>query len=1209
MINTSACPPKHQPIPNEVPTQIGDYRVEHVLGQGGMGIVYAAAHERTGTRAALKTVVSVSSANVAQLRREIFTLAHLRHPGVVRILDHGISNGMPWYAMELIDGATLKDVFAAWWAGQALVMPYVHCASSVRPENDRTPAPTVTGVVRSDVQATLPIACGDYPLVVCDSEPRTVRRRPAAGGNLSEALALIRDVCDVLAFLHGEGVIHRDLKPSNVFVRDNGQPVLADFGLADELGGRAGREVLGRSDSVMGSFPYMSPEQIEGEVLDARCDLYSVGCLLYTAVTGHPPFLGTIERIASAHLHELPLPASSWVTGVPEDLDELIGALLIKDPRRRFGYAEDVAAALDCLGAKPRSWQSELPAHRAYLYRPPFVGRREPFEKLAKRLRGVFSADGGLVFVGGESGVGKTRLALEAANCARDCGVMVVTGICATVATAVGDPSVQDQPLRPVGALLEAVADRWLEADAEERERLLGGRAALVAPYSAAVAALPGVDQLPKPPPLPVELAKERLYDAVSTTLRALGNLCPVVVILEDLQWADELTLGLLEYLARRKPKGLRGVIVGTYRSDECSERLRALVGSGMVEHYLVPRMSDEEVGQMTSGMLNCPPEGLVSFLANHSAGNPFFVAEYLRSALHSGALVRTPTGGWRVAETDAWAPPYESLPLPQALQQVVELRLRRLRESTRGVLETAAVMGRRIDIPALKLATELDEERLLDVLDETERAFVWEVGPDGAYRFAHDKLRELPLAELDGDRRRFLHGLVAEAIERAYAASDELKAHHAAIGHHWAAANEPARAAPHLLAGGDAARDAHAIDEAIRLYDAARQQLDQTDPVDRGPELQAVALTIDEKLGDVLSFRGHHDRARQAFERALGSAHEDDVTLRVRILRKVAKTWEVQHEHGRARRTYEDALAIVPTEPGERDAELAHEWVQIVLGRAWIFYWQGRPQEMSIEIARVAPHVEARGTLLQRYQYYLAVVTRDYRQHRYRVSNPTLQAGRACVAAAREAGALPEIAFGRFVLGFALLFRGELMEAEAEVSAALDACRQLGDAVGETRAIAYAALLHRLQGRVAETEQVARETLGLAEVRGMGDYIGMAQACLGWVALRRGERGEAEHLSRTALATWSRLSFPYPFRWCGALILMKLLLVPGSDPDARKAIVLAEELTKETQHQLPDALDEPLQAAVRGEATGNLTEARRQVERALAAAEDLGFV
>src|SRR5262249_48173752 len=158
----------------------------------------------------------------------------------------------------------------------------------------------------------------------------------------------------------------------------------------------------------------------------------------------------------------------------------------------------------------------------------------------------------------------------------------------------------------------------------------------------------------------------------------------------------------------------------------------------------------------------------------------------------------------------------------------------------------------------------------------------------------------------------------------------------------------------------------------------------------------------------------------------------------------------------------------LIETSPDQK-VELEPEWIQLMLGRAWIYYWSNRVDEMNAVIDRVRPVIEARGSALDRYRFYLALVTRDYRRDRYRVSELTLELGRECVAAAREANSIGEIAFGRFVRGFGLLFAHRLDEAEVEIEAALQASRKISDAVAETRAIAYLALVHTLAGHLAE--------------------------------------------------------------------------------------------------------------------------------------------
>jgi serine/threonine protein kinase len=231
---------------------------------------------------------------------------------------------------------------------------------------------------------------------------------PAAGGRLVETLTLFRLLCAPLAYLHGEGTMHRDIKPSNVFVRSDGTPVIMDFGLVGRFRDAQGRDVLADAESRAGTAVYMAPERVRGEPGDARSDLYSLGCTLYEALTGslpveaaRPP--GETDRSEDGKRWLRP---SELVTGVPPALDMLVSRLLEADPRERIGHADDVAQALAAQGA--RDWPKQgLPRARSYLYQPRLIGREPALDAV---LQGVSSSKkvGGLLLVGGESGVGKT---------------------------------------------------------------------------------------------------------------------------------------------------------------------------------------------------------------------------------------------------------------------------------------------------------------------------------------------------------------------------------------------------------------------------------------------------------------------------------------------------------------------------------------------------------------------------------------------------------------------------------------------------------------------------------------------------------------------------------------------------------------------------------------------------------------------------------
>ncbi|MFP2928764.1 AAA family ATPase, partial [Pyxidicoccus sp. 3LG] len=161
----------------------------------------------------------------------------------------------------------------------------------------------------------------------------------------------------------------------------------------------------------------MAPEQLRGDFVDARADLYALGCVLYERLTGRPPFLpGREGPVPHQHLHVAPVPPSRRVEGVPEAVDALVLWMLAKKPQERPGYAEDVAAALAALGAEGGGDEVTTPRTPPYLYRPDLAGRGGELGRLVHALDAAARGQGGRVFLGGESGAGKTRLALELAS-------------------------------------------------------------------------------------------------------------------------------------------------------------------------------------------------------------------------------------------------------------------------------------------------------------------------------------------------------------------------------------------------------------------------------------------------------------------------------------------------------------------------------------------------------------------------------------------------------------------------------------------------------------------------------------------------------------------------------------------------------------------------------------------------------------------------
>ncbi|QRN97848.1 AAA family ATPase [Archangium violaceum] len=791
---------------------IGPYLLLEQLGAGGMGVVYRARHSGTGQLVALKTVRLPDAALMRGLRRELHALGRLRHPGIVQVLAEGVDDGLPWYAMEFLEGSTLRELLAAWW--------------------------------REAPDSSAP-----------------------AAGRLTEALGLVRRICAALGFLHGEGIVHRDLKPDNIVVRPDGQPVLMDFGLVSAFGGARSRESLDVGGAMEGSSGYMAPEQISGELVDARADLYALGCILYEMVTGRPVFSGEGWDVLRQHLSEPPPPPSRWVRGVPPALEELLMRLLAKQSRERIGYASDVSSGLASLGARVED--GTYPPQRAYLYRPEFVGRRALLEEAERALDDARWGRGRCVLLGAESGAGKTRLAMELATAANRRDFRVITGECLPLEVAA--------PLQPFRPLLQAVADHCRAGGAQVTGSLLGEHGPLLALYEPSLASLSPPGTLAEPAALPAQEARQRLLGALTQVLSAFVAEQPMLLVLDDLHWADELSLSVLEHLQRGELERLPMLVLGTWRTEEENEGLRRLLLAPGLTSTRLERLDAEAVATMVCGMLalRTPPRAFVEYLARQSEGNPFFVAEYLRTAVDEGLLGRDAAGVWQVAERGVALDRLEqALPLPGSLRELLGRWLSGLRPDARELLERAAVLGREFDGVLLLPERTMDDAGQLEALEALRVRNVLEEAGEGRLRFAHDKLREMAYESTPPESRRRLHEEAARAIESRYSGTGLFPRHYGALAHHWATAQAEEKALHYLE---EAARQALRIgantEAAGYLEKALAMEARHAEAPARGHRRASWEYLLGEAffgLGDLARAREHLHRALEVLGQPL---------------------------------------------------------------------------------------------------------------------------------------------------------------------------------------------------------------------------------------------------------------------------------------------------------------------------------------------------
>lgn len=1210
------------------PERLGPYRIVDTLGAGGMGVVYLAEHAETGERVAIKTVARAAAGLLGHLRREIHTLSRIRHPGVVRIVGQGTQEAMPWFAMELLDRETMRDWLRELWpsAGRVDTAPTrgAGLEGPTRTLSPSSPAPSPAHPPAADPPADSELATRSLPAgeLRPDAASAAASAPPllplaAGGGDLLAVLTTVCRLCGPLSYVHGEGIVHCDLKPDNVFFRAGHRlPVLADFGLMANIQA-AGREILEVAGGLRGTLPYMAPEQIRGRVLDARADLYSLGCILYEGLVGRPPFLGQPQEIATQHLSGQPTAPTRLVDGVPAALDELILKLLAKQPQDRIGYADDVAAALVRLGAEPDDPGAAPPA-RPYLYRPQLVGRGEVMQQVLELLARVQAGSCRQLFVSGESGVGKTRFVLEAGLEAEELGFRVITGQCQDTPRLTGEGS-GGTPLHPLRPLLDRIADRCIEGGAGRTRELLAGRGRLLQPYAPSLRDVPGVRDQPDPAPLAAEEARNRLFRALAETLEAFAADQPLMLILDDLQWADELTLALLRSPQLAALTQVRLLLVGTYRLEESTPEIEASSQHALAERIVLERLGAREVGGMVRDMLAmwAPPAAFVMFLTEESEGNPFFVAEYLRTAVAEKVLARDGQGNWRVAVEDAEAvQAFAALPLSGSLRDLVKLRLRGLSEMPRRMVEAASVAGREFDEAVVAHAAQLTGHDQLEALRELLARQIIEVADGAGYRFLHDKLREISYAELGRRRRRELHRRMAAGIEAVRGDRLDL-ALHGAAGRHFASGGAPRKAIPHLERAAELAEQIYANQQAVELLELALEQVDQLRR--GGPRAQRRRAQLEsglaERLGGVLALTGQQEAARTAFTRALAAdkrgrpaaqAQAPAAVRRASLLRRIGTANVTHHHHEEAMEQFALAEAALGEPPADAEEAWWRERIDIQLQRSVVEYWRVRLDDMERWLDQAVTGFEQHATPLQRTTYFQMRAALHHRRERYRVTPEAMSYSRQAYAVVEHLGDEAVVANALFERGFGHLFNDDLEQAQDDLETALEMARRIGDLTIHSRCISYLAMAQRRLGAVEEVRARAIEAIAIAKESGMNDYLATANGHLGWVTWREGNTDTSRRYCQKALDIWRPMGGVHPFEWVGTLPLFALELGAG---ELEGAAALARRTLSPRQQRLPDRLEEALAGTLASWRKQLPDDARRHGRRAVELARAGGFL
>jgi serine/threonine protein kinase len=731
----------------------GRYAVERELGAGGMATVYLTRDLRHDRHVALKVLHAqlAHALGAERFLHEIRVTARLEHPHILTLIDSG--------EVPAPDGTGPPLLY--------YVMPYVE-GESLRGRLTR--------------ERQLPLA---------------------------DAVRLVAQVADALGYAHDRGIVHRDIKPENILL--SGEHVkVADFGIARATEAHTGALALTATGVVVGTPAYMSPEQIVGErEIDGRSDLYSLACVLYEMLAGQPPFAGaTLQGLLARRLTEEAPRVTSLRPAVPPMVDMVLARALStrREERhastREFGRA--LLAEISGTSIAIASRESEGPGRSG---KTPFVAREKELAELRTHVANLACGVGGVVLIGGEPGVGKTRLAETAMQEARAARALCLTGHCMEMQGAAA-------PYAPFTELFDVSAR--LLPPRTLREALGDAAPEIARVFPALRQAFPDI---PPPIELPPEQQRRYFFARYREFNERASRVAPIVALLDDLHWADDASLLLLANLATYV-ESMPILIIGTYRDVDLevnrpfARTLEDLTRQRRAHRITLRRLSEDGTRSLLAALGGAaPPPALAALFHHETEGNPFFVEEVFRHLEEEGRLFDADRQ-WRADLLP------EQLDVPEGVKLVIGRRLERLSADTRAVLTSAALIGPRFSLRVLQALDEVPGDGLLDALDAAVRARVIDeatAGRDMTYAFAHELIRHTLVSSVSLPRRQRRHLRIADAVERTYGERIDTRAADMAYHlYHAGAAADADRTCRFLVLAAEQALARAAFDDAL---------------------------------------------------------------------------------------------------------------------------------------------------------------------------------------------------------------------------------------------------------------------------------------------------------------------------------------------------------------------------------------------------------
>ncbi len=770
-----------------------------------MGSVHLVYDQQLETEIALKTLNLTSGAELYRFKREFRALADLKHPNLVTLYEL-VSEGPLWFfTMEYVPGLPFDQY--------------------------------LSGAVEKPP--------GDWVGVQQPNPERVLRS--------------VQQLCAGVHAMHEAGCIHRDLKPTNVLITPDGRVVILDFGLAKPRG-----SATISASGFSGTPAYMAPEQALEKPCLPAADWYAVGSMIYEVLTGHCPFEGTLLDVVLRKQNEDPLAPSEVNPYADELLSELCTRLIQRDPAQRPTGVE----VLVRLGVTAE--ERSLPPLRRHtpVATPAFsvVGRDAELHALYQAYARMRKGNLAVVVVQGSSGIGKTCLVDSFLEDILNAGVagsapLVLRGRCHERETL---------PFKAFDNVIDGLSYRLASLNAGDQAYVLPDGIAYLCEIFPVLRRLKLTEheRYFRPPLREAKELRNQAFLAFRDLLCHLARTSPVVIFVDDLQWADRDSFALLRALMRQ-PGAPSLLLVATCRGGGefggsiADDLLHAFLGQPEVETIALGPLPPDSTRALANALLDddaispVSRRGIVEAVVREASGHPFFAVELM----HHLRTVVLPKGGLDAA-TDVGT---------LRLDDMILQRASSLPEESQRLLRVIAVAGDPLPQRVLASAAQVTlgfEAWELGISALVDECLIRRRGRQGTdvVEHYHDRIRDAVVASLDQTALHAVHVRLAQAVEQWEHERTDM------LARYWLSAEDPERAKRYVLEAAVEARAKLAFDRAAQLYETAAR-------LETQDEKKAELLRA---LGECQASDGRAILAADAFERAATcSGAEQAVRLR----------------------------------------------------------------------------------------------------------------------------------------------------------------------------------------------------------------------------------------------------------------------------------------------------------------------------------------